>query len=205
MARHSFSRGITIPEILVSSFIVMIMASALFTVVSQLKTQAHSTEAVTTARYDIQFLFRTLNQAFDKTTAEGVRVSADRRAISLQRLNGVAPNGTRSWSSLVTFYFFDPDSRRVLRGEAEVSEVGHTYQPALPAPIDESDLEQMLALRRADGKLKPVSNQIEAFEVDQPNPLTARVRITAIMRGGKYKDEKVEDERTFFFASAAEL
>ena len=58
--------GLTVPEILVGSFISLLMATALFAVVSQLKTQAHTTDAVMKARYDMQFLFRTLGDASER-------------------------------------------------------------------------------------------------------------------------------------------
>ena len=198
-------RGLTIPEILVGSFISLLMATALFAVVSQLKTQAHTTDAVMKARYDMQFLFRALGDAFDKTTAEGVHVSADMQKVSLQRVDGMASNGTRAWSPFVTFYCFDASSGQVLQGQVELAEIGITHQPALPAAIADEDLDAMISLRQSDGKLRPVANDMEGFVVDKPSPLTARLHLTAVVKSGKYKDERVEDERTFFFSSAAEL
>ncbi len=197
--------GLTVPEILVGSFISLLMASALFAVVSQLKTQAHTTDAVMKARYDMQFLFRSLGDAFDKTTAEGVHVTADSQKVSLQRVDGMASNGTRAWSPFVTFYVFDASVGQVLQGRVELAELGLTHQPALPAVITDGDLDLMINIRRSDGKLKPVANDIEGFAVDKPSPLTARLHLTAVVKSGKYKDERVEDERTFFFSSGAEL
>lgn len=203
--RRQADRGLTIPEILVSSFIVFLIVGMVSIVMLQLKSQAHRSEAVLTARYDLQLLFKELDDAFDQTTSDSFHAAADLERFSIQTIDGLSLNGTRAWSPFVTFFSFDEDKRQVVKGQVELSEIQKVHNPKLPAAITDEDLDKMLQVRRADGKLRPVASQIDEFEVERPNPLSVRVTLAAVLKSGKYKDESVVDERLFFFSSAADL
>jgi hypothetical protein len=198
-------RGLTMPEIIVSLFLVALLGTTLFKVGLLFRTQAHGIEVTITERERLQVLMRRLQDSFDQTTAEGFYASTDGLTLTIQTIDGLSLNGTRSWSPFITFYHYDPAADRLLTGKVEIGELGKTHQPALPCALVDGDLALMVQTRTDDGKIRPVAEDVAVFEVSQPNPLSAEVKLSSVIKSGKYKDEEVTAERVFFFASAAEV
>lgn len=181
------------------------MVGMLTVVLTLLNSQAHAGEATISTRYNLHFLSRNLDDTLDQTSAEGFYVAANEKGFCVQAIEGLSLNGTRAWSPFLSFYVFDEGKKEIFKGQAELSEIGKVHQPKLPSAITEADFDQMVALRQADGKLRRVAPNIASFRVQRPNPLSARMEVAAVVESGKYKDEEISMERTFFFSSAADL
>ena len=203
--RARAKRGLTLPEIMVSLFLFGLLTSMLLSILTVQRTQAHSNEARMSARKSIQLLFHDLNRNFEKTSAAGIEVSPDSTIFSIQTIERVSANGTRSWSPFLQVYRFQASDRTLLMGKVEVSEISLMHQPTLPAAITTAKLQDAVAYLNSQERFKVMARDIENLAVDLPSSQTVRVRISAQVPSGKYKAERIESERVFFFSSSADL
>ena len=188
-----------------ASFIILLMGTMFAMVLRQTRAASYRSEALITARQSLELLTKTLDQDFEKTTVDGLHLSKDGTKFSIQTVERISLNGKRAWSPYVTLFYFDQKNRQLLKGQAELSEIGKTHQPDAPADFSDQDLQIFLQTLQKDQRLKTVGNQLDGFSLDRPTSLTARVKLTAVLRSGKYKDETVKTENTFFFAGATNL
>lgn len=198
-------RGLSLPNLMVSLFIFGLLTSMIVSIMRVQQTQAHASGVRLDTRQRIQILFRNLEQAFEKSSMEGFHGSDDGRSFTLQNISGVTGNGSRAWSSKLKVYHFDTQRRSLLSGEIDLSELGVTFQPALPAALTSDDVEEAVEQLRQQALLKPVADNVTQVSATPTGTMTVEVQVTCVIEDGRFKSEKVDSKRKFFLASTAKI
>lgn len=198
-------RGITVPELLVSMFLLGLVSSMIASVLRLQQTHAYANEARLSSRKSIQLTFQSLEGILDATSTSGVHLAADGQGFSVQKIEGVSASGTRNWSPFLYLYRHNMKTSTLEAGRIDLSELGITHQPTLPSALTEDQLQSGFTILEANELFKSVAGNVESFQVSRPGPLTLELQITSLVTSGRYKSERVKGERKFFFASSADI
>ncbi len=197
--------GLSIPGLMVGSFLFALLGVVIFQLGQVYRIQAHAQNARLLGQEQIDFLFHRLDRHLEVTSVEGLHVSTSGQTLSAQPIQSVNLNGVRSWDSRLHIFHYQEDLSLVGHGVLEISNLGLTAQTSVPTPLTNEQLEDAVEQLRQTNRLKPVARSISGFLVESSPPLSVHIAIAFERENGQFKTEQLERERTFYFASSAEL
>lgn len=186
-------RGLTLAELAVYMGLAVVILATTVTMHKLGKQFARASTVQNDLTVSTALSFQKLQRVLIESDETGVQSTS--RILAVHRPDGANSEGEKSWSLEVDFFWHDPETRRLLTGRLPAATF--PSEPGKAVSLDEALMTNAVSEIIAHGKSRPLTNDVEHFEVIRTNARALTVKMKASREAYPGKIMVTEREETF--------